>query len=87
MAITFDTLQFVNELENAGVERNQASAFVAIVKKAHDNSEIATKGDLRETELRLDSKLEILKAEISLLKWMLGLIGAGILTLIIKTIL
>jgi len=53
MAITFDTLKFVQTLEEAGVNREQASAFAAAVRDSHDAADVTTKRDLRELELRL----------------------------------
>jgi len=47
MAITFDTLKFVETLEEAGVERKQASAIAAAVRDSHDATDVVTKGDLR----------------------------------------
>jgi len=46
MAITFDTLKFVQTLESAGVGREQASAIAAAVRDAHDTADVATKGDI-----------------------------------------
>jgi len=57
MAITFDTLKFVETLEEAGVERRQASAIASAVRDSHDAADTATKGDLREMELRLRSDM------------------------------
>jgi len=45
-SITFDTLKFVETLEKAGVERNQASAIASAVRDSHDAADVATKGDL-----------------------------------------
>jgi len=57
MAVTFDTLKFVQTLEEAGISREQASAFAAAVRDSHDAADTATKGDLREMELRLRSDM------------------------------
>jgi len=43
------------------------------------------KADMREMELRIDKKLVEMKGESMLVRWMLGLIMAGIAGLIIKT--
>jgi len=43
------------------------------------------KADMREMELRIDKKLVEMKGESMLVRWMLGLIMAGITGLIIKT--
>jgi len=69
--VTFDTLKFLQILENVGIERNQATAFVEIVKESHSSSDVATKEDInnlkndialirsemRELELRIIIKL------------------------------
>jgi hypothetical protein len=41
-------------------------------RAAIDDSELVTRRDLREFELRLDSKFEVIKGDMSLLKWMMG---------------
>jgi len=46
MAITFDTLKFVETLEAAGVERKQAAAIASAVRDSHDAADTATKGDV-----------------------------------------
>jgi len=53
MAVTFDTLKFVQTLENAGVAREQATAIASAVRDSHNAADVATKGDLRELELRM----------------------------------
>jgi len=55
--ITFDTLKFVQTLEDAGVNRQQATAIAQAVRDSHDAAELATKSDLRELELRMVIKL------------------------------
>jgi len=65
-------------IENAGINKEQATAFATTIKESHDNSDVVTKGDLRELELTI-------KAELLLLRWMIGFIFAGILSLIIKS--
>jgi len=56
-AVAFDTLKFTQTLEQAGVERNQATAIATAVRDAHETADIATKSDLRELELRIVIKL------------------------------
>jgi hypothetical protein len=41
------------------------------VKAAHTVN-LVTKSDLKETEFRLEAKIESVEAEIALLKWMIG---------------
>jgi hypothetical protein len=71
--LTFDTLKFANRLKTAGVPASQAEAEADALAEVFEAnlSELATKADLRELELRSDSKLAHLKFE--LLKWMIGL--------------
>jgi len=45
-AVTFDTLKFVETLENAGVERAHASAVAAAVRDSRVNADVATKSDV-----------------------------------------
>lgn len=37
-----------------------------------DDSELVTRRDLREFELRLDSRFESVKGDLSMVKWMMG---------------
>jgi len=81
--LTFDTFKYVEELEQVGIDRKHAAKIVDLIKESHNNSDVATKEDI----IKLNAQIEVVKAELSILKWMLGLIGAGILTLIIKSML
>jgi hypothetical protein len=61
--VTFDTLKFVEELEKAGVPREQAIAIAEAQKDAFAeamDTQLATKSDLMEMESRL-------------IKWSIGL--------------
>jgi len=89
--VTFDTHKFVKTLEEAGVPELQAEAFSTAVRESHEAAELATKGDLRELELRLDTRFghidtrfEKVHGEMLLLKWMLGLLIAGVASLVLK---
>ena len=66
--ITFDTRKFVKELESAGMPSSQAEAFVRaqqeILAQALDTT-LATKSDIAEV-----------KAELAVLKWMMGVLIA-----------
>jgi len=64
-AITFDTLQFVQTLEDAGVDRQQATAIAQAVRDSHDAAELATKSDLR--EFKADMKVEMRELEMRLM--------------------
>ena len=77
--ITFDTLKFVEKLEKAGVSREQAAAFADAQKEAFSealDTSIATKNDIESVRMditKLDAKIT---GEITLMKWMLGVVIA-----------
>lgn len=84
METTFDTLAYARKLEQAGFTREQAEvqaeAFGNFSSQQDEKSkrELATRGDLRETELRLQKEIEqvrgeIRNAELRLLKWQWGI--------------
>ena len=74
--ITFDTLKFVEKLRVGGVPEEQAKAeaeaLVTAFSEAMD-SQFATKTDINRLE-----------RELIVIKWMVGLVLGGILTLILK---
>ncbi|MFZ3161359.1 MAG: coiled-coil domain-containing protein [Rhodoferax sp.] len=71
-SITFDTHKFVRKLQEAGFNEKQAEGLTEAMRAAIDDSELATRRDLREFELRLDPRFEAIKGDLSLLKWMMG---------------
>jgi len=66
--ITFDTLKFVERLEKAGVSREQASAFADAQKEAFSEA--------LDTTLATKSDMDAIRAELILVKWMLGVVIA-----------
>ena len=66
--ITFDTLKFVERLEKAGVSREQASAFADAQKEAFSEA--------LDTTLATKTDIEMIRAELILVKWMLGVVIA-----------
>jgi hypothetical protein len=79
--ITFDTLQFVTRLRDAGIEEKQATAITEAFSAAHGQAELATKYDvetirleIKTVEARMEVKMAESKAE--LIRWV---IGAGFL--------
>nr|VFK61782.1 MAG: hypothetical protein BECKUNK1418G_GA0071005_101911 [Candidatus Kentron sp. UNK]VFK69989.1 MAG: hypothetical protein BECKUNK1418H_GA0071006_102211 [Candidatus Kentron sp. UNK] len=63
-AITFDTRQFISTLRSAGVEEKQAEAFSNAFANAQNESELATKSDIRNLETKTDAFRAEIKAEI-----------------------
>lgn len=66
--ITFDTLKFAEKLERAGVSREQASAFAEAQKDAF--------AEALDTTLATKNDIETIRAELVLVKWMLGVVIA-----------
>lgn len=87
---TFDSLAYFEKLKAAGVPEQQATVQASALRDfsasldAKTRRELATKGDmalmrgeLRETELRLQKEIEEVRAEIQqvkydILKWQIG---------------
>lgn len=78
-ALTFDTLKFANRLKAVGINPAHAQAEAQALSEVLGavSPDIATKFDLRELELHLPG-------ELSLMKWMLGLTIAAIVSLLLK---
>jgi len=75
-SITFDTHKFIRKLKEAGFDEKQAEGLTDAMQAAIEESELATRRDLREMELRLDSRFESIKSDLSLVKWMMGALVA-----------
>ena len=78
---TFDTLDAMRRLEQAGMDRAQAEATVETMREAQ--SELATKADLRTDLAALESRLLLALAELRTdLYRALWIQGAGIVAII-----
>lgn len=64
-SITFDTHKFVRKLRESGFDERQAEALTDAVQAAIVDSELLTKKDLQ-------IELAPIRADINLMKWMLG---------------
>lgn len=73
--MAIDTLKLAKRLREAGFTEPQAEAVIATVQEAASGADVATKrdldeqitglrGEMREAELRLEVKLEAIKADI-----------------------
>ena len=93
-AVAFDSIGYMRKLEESGVPRQQAETQADTLRQVleqYDESNrkaLATKGDLRETELRLQKEIETVRREIEkvkydMLKWQLG-IGFAIIVIMAK---
>lgn len=73
---TFDTLKFVERLKAGGVPEEQAKAEAEALVSALSEA----------MDLQLASKTDIhrIERELFVIKWMIGLVMGGIVTLILK---
>ena len=73
--MAIDTLKVAKRLREAGFSEQQAEAVVAAVQEGTEGADLATKADIaelrtelkadiREAELRLEAKIEAIKADI-----------------------
>lgn len=73
--VTFDTLELVSKLKLAGIPQEQAEAVVRVI--AESQSRLVTKDDL-------ELSLAPVKTDLAVLKWMLGVLLAGVISLVLK---
>ncbi|EJL90443.1 DUF1640 domain-containing protein [Herbaspirillum lusitanum] len=76
--VTFDTHQFIKKLEAAGLAEAQAEAISEAIKTASDTADTVSKKDLQ-------IELAPIRTDLTLMKWMLGLIVAGVAALVLKS--
>ncbi len=81
--ITFDTLELVDKLKTAGISAEQAESIVRVIAEAQN--ELATKQDLKELSQALEVRFERIDGQFALLKWMMGILIAGVMSIVIKT--
>jgi len=82
-AVTFDTLKFFERLKAAGITVKQALAMAEAQKEAFGDAlagTFATKLDIA----AIKEDLSDIKAEQKIMRWMLGFLLAGTVTLLIK---
>ncbi len=95
-AILFDTLKYTETLMEAGVPAKQAKAQATALLESHETADLATRSDLEKLEIRLDSRFVTLDGRLasmektidvkfSAMTWVLGMVVAGIATLVVKT--
>lgn len=83
-AITFDTHKFIRKLEEAGFDPRQAEAVADACREAQGDAELATKRDIERLEAKLETRFERQEGELRLNRWRLGLMLAGVVSLILK---
>ena len=68
-SVTFDTHKFVRKLKEAGFDEKQAEGLTDAMRSAIEESELVTKKDIQ-------IELAPIKADLTLLKWMTGVLIA-----------
>jgi hypothetical protein len=86
VAVAFDTLKYAEQLKKSGMPAEQAEAQArALADVLQINlGDFAAKQDIKELELRMDSRFERVQGELTLVKWMLGILLAGVASLVLK---
>ncbi len=85
--ITFDILHLVDKLKSAGIPQKQAEAVIRVIAEAQD--QLVTKDDLKSAlddvinPIKID--LVILKTDSLAIRWMMGILIAGVMFIVIKT--
>lgn len=81
--ITFDTQEAVIKLKSVGVSQEHADAFVRAIVESQDS--LVTKTDLEIALTPIKTDLVVLKADSVTLKWMMGVLIVGVMSIVIKT--
>ncbi|WP_063656477.1 DUF1640 domain-containing protein [Candidatus Arsenophonus triatominarum] len=63
--VAFDTQEFVETLENAGLPKEQAKAISIAVRKSHEVADVATKRDLEDVRKDMVARFEKNEAQIA----------------------
>ena len=77
-SVTFHTHKFVRRLREAGFQGNQAEALTEALRFALEDSELVTRKDLQ-------IELAPIKSDLTVVKWMLGLLLGGVAALVLKS--
>lgn len=85
--ITFDTLELVDRLKTAGIPQAQAEAVVRVIAEAQEA--LVVKHDLIEAKNEIKAEMTVrferIDGELKLNRWMLGVLLAGVISLVLKT--
>ncbi|MFS1539489.1 MAG: hypothetical protein ACL7BU_13300 [Candidatus Phlomobacter fragariae] len=63
--VAFDTQEFVETLENAGLPKEQAKAISIAVRKSHEVADVATKRDLEDVRKDLTTQITEVRKDLS----------------------
>jgi hypothetical protein len=92
-AVTFDTLAFVKDLQSKGFKQEQAEGISNALKNALTVSEVATKHDIKELEVKIkeldaNMKIQLAETKAEIIKWDIGAIifAVGLSITLVKTL-
>jgi hypothetical protein len=77
--VTFDTLQLVDKLKAAGFQQAQAEAIIRVIAEAQDT--LVNKDYF---DHKLEKELAPIRTDHAVQKWMMGILLAGVLSLVLK---
>ena len=85
--ITFDMLELVDKLKTAGFDQKQSETVIRVIVETQDG--LVSKHDLTEVknEIKADMNIrfERIDGELKLNRWMLGVLLAGVMSIVVKT--
>lgn len=81
--VTLDIQKALIKLMAVGVSQEHADAFVRAIVESQDS--LVTKTDMEIALSPIKTDLAILKADSTTLKWMMGVLIAGVMSIVIKT--
>lgn len=89
--MTFDTHRLIRKLRESGLDEKQAEGIAEVLKPLEPGRGAAPHRDMepvrqevRDLEFRIDAKFQVIQRELMAVKLLLGLIAAGIITLVVK---
>ncbi|EGY28590.1 hypothetical protein Rin_00014770 [Candidatus Regiella insecticola 5.15] len=83
-SIPFDTLKFVETLETAGIDREQAKAISVAVRDPHEVVDVATKRDLEDLRKDMNARIDKLSLQLTVRLGSLLIVALSVMTAIIK---
>ena len=78
--VTFDILELVDKLKTAGIPQEQAEAVIRVIADAQET--LVTKEYI---DSKFDNKLAPIYTDFAVLKWMMGILIAGVLSIVLKS--
>ncbi|MEO5373890.1 MAG: CCDC90 family protein [Alphaproteobacteria bacterium] len=93
VTLAIDTFKIIKRLKEAGFTEPQAETVTDVLREAReaDLQGLATAADIKDVRnemglgfSRVQAEFAKLQGEINLLKWMMGILLAGVLSLVLK---